>query len=120
MPVDPRGEDLKRFLAEDPGGPVVMLNLLKYKPGGRASYERYVEAFREHGARFGAEIVGVGDCGTALVAPDAHDWDSILLARYPSRQAFSDMVRDADYQQITHLRTEALDNAVLQPLIGWA
>ena len=119
MPVDPRGEDLKRFLAEDPGGPVVMLNLLKYKPGGRAGYERYVEAFGDHGARFGAEVVYAGDCGTALVSPDAHDWDSVLLVRYPDRQAFSAMVRDPGYQQITHLRTEALANAVLQPLTGW-
>jgi hypothetical protein len=29
MPVDPAGQDLKRFLSEDPGGPVVMLNLLR-------------------------------------------------------------------------------------------
>ena len=29
MTVDPTGADLKRFLAEDPGGPVVMLNLLR-------------------------------------------------------------------------------------------
>jgi uncharacterized protein (DUF1330 family) len=119
MPVDPRGEDLKRFLAEDTGGPVVMLNLLEYKPDGREGYERYVAAFRDHGARFGAEVVYAGDCGTALVAPAAHDWDSILLVRYPSRRAFSDMVRDADYQRITHLRTEALENAVLQPTTGW-
>jgi hypothetical protein len=35
MPVDPRGEDLKRYLEEDTGGPVVMLNLLKYQPGAR-------------------------------------------------------------------------------------
>jgi uncharacterized protein (DUF1330 family) len=119
MPVDPRGEDLKRFLAEDTGGPVVMLNLLEYKPGGREGYERYVEAFRDHGARFGAGVIYAGDCETALVAPGAHDWDSILLVRYPSRQAFSEMVRDADYQQITHLRTEALENAVLQATKSW-
>ena len=41
MAVDPRGADLKRMLAEDPGGPVVMLNLLRFRPGGRASYEEY-------------------------------------------------------------------------------
>ena len=35
MAVDPHGADLKRMLAEDPGGPVVMLNLLRFRPGGR-------------------------------------------------------------------------------------
>jgi len=31
MAIDPRGADLKRFLSEDHGGPVVMLNLLRFK-----------------------------------------------------------------------------------------
>jgi hypothetical protein len=38
-----------------------------------------------------------------------------LLVRYPSRAAFSRMVADPDYQRITHLRTQALEAAVLQP-----
>jgi hypothetical protein len=44
MAVDPTGADLKRFLEEDPGGPVVMLNLLKFKQDkGRRSYEEYAQ-----------------------------------------------------------------------------
>jgi uncharacterized protein (DUF1330 family) len=43
----------------------------------------------------------------------------VLLVRYPSRKAFSQMVADPDYQQITHLRTEALSNAVLQAAKEW-
>ena len=41
MAVDPSGKDLKRYLEEDPGGPVVMLNLLRFKEGGREAYDRY-------------------------------------------------------------------------------
>ena len=41
----------------------------------------------------------------------------MLLVRYPSRRAFSDMVRDPDYQEGTHLRTGALVEAVLQPTV---
>ena len=33
MAIDPRGADLKRYLQEDAGGPVVMLNLLRYADG---------------------------------------------------------------------------------------
>jgi uncharacterized protein (DUF1330 family) len=43
----------------------------------------------------------------------------VLLVRYPSRQAFSDMVRNPEYQQITHLRTEAVSEAVLQATSPW-
>ena len=117
MAVDPTGADLKRYLAEDPGGPVVMLNLLRFRPdGGRERYAEYVEHFRRTSAPHGAEVVYAGDGGSPLVGDD---WDAVLLVRYPSRQAFSDMVRDPAYQAGSHLRTEALAEAVLQPTTPW-
>jgi uncharacterized protein (DUF1330 family) len=119
MPVDPTGRDLKRFLAEDPGGPVVMLNLLKFKEGGRASYEEYADKIRTFLDGLGAEVLYLGDTSTTLVAPDAHDWDAVLLVRYPDRAAFSKMVADPDYQEITSLRTAALSDAVLQATEPW-
>jgi uncharacterized protein (DUF1330 family) len=120
MAIDPRGADLKRFLAEDPGGPVVMLNLLRFRAdGGREGYREYARQFTEQSSRFGAEVLYVGDGSTALVAEPGQDWDSVLIVRYPSRQAFSDMVRDPAYSAITHLRTGALVEAVLQATTPW-
>jgi uncharacterized protein (DUF1330 family) len=119
MPVDPTGQDLKRYLAEDPGGPVVMLNLLKLRPNGRPGYEEYADRIRPFLDELGAEIVYAGDCSTILVAPEAHDWDAVLLVRYPSRAAFSRMVANPEYQTITGLRTGALADAVLQATIPW-
>jgi uncharacterized protein (DUF1330 family) len=117
--VDPTGQDLKHFLADDPGGPVVMLNLLCFKEGGRSSYEEYARRIGPFLEKVSAEIVFVGDLSTVLVAPETHRWDTILIVRYPSRQAFSSMVADPNYQEITHLRTESLDEAVLQATIPW-
>lgn len=117
MPVDPTGADLKRFLEEDPGGPVVMLNLLRFAEGGRSSYARYSAEIQPFLAKVGGHVVYAGACSTALVAPDGHAWDSILLVAYPSRRAFSEMVADPDYQQITGLRTAALSEAVLQATV---
>ena len=120
MAVDPRGSDLKRYLAEDPGGPVVMLNLLRFRPdGGRERYADYVAHFARTSSPHGAEVLYVGDGSTALVAEDGQAWDAVLLVRYPSRQAFSDMVRDPAYGEGTHLRTEALSEAVLQATVPW-
>jgi uncharacterized protein (DUF1330 family) len=115
MAVDPTGQDLKRFLEEDPGGEVVMLNLLRFADGGRPGYESYGRAIQPFLEAVGASVVYFGDCSTPLVAPEAHAWDAVLLVRYPSRRAFAEMVADPDYQRITHLRTEALSEAVLQP-----
>ncbi len=118
MAVDPRGADLKRYLAEDPGGPVVMLNLLRFKPdGGRERYAQYVEHFRRTAQPYGAAVVYVGDGSTAVVAEPGQAWDAVLLVRYPSRSSFTDMIRDPEYQQGTHLRTEALEEAVLQATV---
>jgi uncharacterized protein (DUF1330 family) len=117
--VDPTGQDLKRFLADDPGGPVVMLNLLRFKEGGRPSYERYAEQIRPFLDAVGAKVLYLGDCAAPLVAPEGHDWDAVLLVRYPSRIVFSRMVADPDYQQITSLRTDALEAAVLQATVPW-
>lgn len=119
MPVDPTGRDLKRYLGEDPGGPVVMLNLLRYRDGGEGSYREYAERIVPFLERVGAEIVYVGDAHTSLVSPEAWDWDAVLLVRYPSRDAFSAMVADPEYQRITALRSGALDEAVLQATIPW-
>jgi uncharacterized protein (DUF1330 family) len=117
--VDPTGSDLKQFLAEDDGDPVTMLNLLRFKPdGGRESYTKYSKAILPFLEQVGGTVVYYGETATALVAPAGSEWDAVLLVRYPSRQAFSAMVADPEYQQITHLRTQALDAAVLQPTRG--
>jgi uncharacterized protein (DUF1330 family) len=119
VPVNPTARDLARLLDERPDGPFVMLNLLKFARYGRAGYEAYARQARGFLERYGAEVVYAGDCSTVLVAPEDHAWDALLLVRYPSRQAFSEMVADPDYRSITELRTAALEDTVLQATIPW-
>ena len=120
MAIDPTGKDLKRYLQEDPGGPVVMLNLLRFKDGGRELYARYARALETTFLpRYGAEVVYAGDGSTSLVAEPGQDWDVVLLVRYPSREAFSRMVADPEYQEVTALRSDALVEAVLQATVPW-
>ena len=122
MAIDPRGADLKRLLAEDPGGPVVMLNLLRFKKdGGRKSYDTYAKALGETFLpKYGAEVLYAGDGSSVLVAESGQAWDAVLLVRYPTRDAFSRMVADPEYQKVTHWRTEALEEAVLQATVPWS
>ena len=120
MAIDPRGADLKRLMQEDPGGPVVMLNLLRFTPEGRERYEQYAAALSDTFlVRYGAEVLYAGDGSTVLAAEPGQEWDAVLLVRYPSREAFSRMVADPDYQEITHLRTVGLEAAVLQATTPW-
>jgi uncharacterized protein (DUF1330 family) len=103
--------------ASGPDGPVVMLNLLRFRPdGGRESYRRYVEHLGERlHARYGLEVVYLGEGAPALVAEDGQAWDTVALVRYPDRQAFVDMIRDPEYRAGAHFRSEALIETVLQP-----
>ncbi|MFD6949618.1 hypothetical protein A6A08_07285 [Nocardiopsis sp. TSRI0078] len=119
MAVDPTGSALAGMLNEDPGGPVVMLNLLRFAPDGRSSYQEYSRQAARFLKKYGAELVYAGDGASPLVAEDGQDWDAVLVVRYPSREAFSRMVSDPEYQKITHLRSQALTEAVLQPTVPW-
>ncbi|MBU6336955.1 MAG: DUF1330 domain-containing protein [Acidobacteria bacterium] len=117
MPVDPTPEQVSRLVQQDTGGPVVMLNLLSYKPdGGRESYEAYGAKALPFLQEAGAEILFAGEAASPLIGDESANWDSVILVRYPSVQAFLDMVTSEDYQAITHLRTEGLDRAELHPL----
>ena len=120
MAVDPRGADLKRLLAENPDQPVVMLNLLRFADGGRASYRDYARELTEVLLpRYGAEVLYAGDGSTVLVGDEGQTWDAVVVVRYPSRAAFSRMVADPDYQPIAALRTGALREAVLHATTPW-
>jgi uncharacterized protein (DUF1330 family) len=97
-----------------------MLNLLRFAEGGRALYRQYAKEFNDTVApRYGVEVIYAGDGTSALVAESGQQWDAVLLVRYPSRHAFSQMVTDPQYQQIAGLRRGALSEAVLQPTRPW-
>lgn len=95
--------------------PVVMLNLLAFKPeGGRERYEEYGEAVAPLLEKAGGRIVFLGSPAPALLGEDS--WDLVVLVEYPTRQAFLDMIGSSEYQAIGHLRTEALIRGELHPL----
>ena len=100
-------QDLAAFTSRAGEGPVYMLNLLEFAGDGGA--ERYAE----YGQAVAPLLEGVGGRPVFAGAPaedligDGH-WDLVVVVEYPTRQAFLDMVSSPEYEQIAHLRTEAL------------
>jgi uncharacterized protein (DUF1330 family) len=95
-------------------GPVVMLNLLDFKPdGGAERYAEYADAVEPLLNRAGAQILFAGAGNAALIGPTK--WDLVALVKYPTRRAFLDMIGSTEYQEIAHLRTEALERSELHP-----
>lgn len=97
------------------GSPVVMLNLLRFKPdGGAERYAEYGAAVAPILDGLGGRIVFAGSPATALLGTGS--WDMVALVEYPSRQAFLDMIASAEYQAVGHMRTEALLEGELHPM----
>jgi uncharacterized protein (DUF1330 family) len=94
--LSPTPEQMAAILALDVEGPVVMVNLLRFKPqGGAETYARYGEQAAPFLQRFGAKIRFAG-LGRATVI-GGESWDEVVLVEYPSKQAFLDMVRAPGY-----------------------
>jgi uncharacterized protein (DUF1330 family) len=108
----PAFDELRRRAGD---GPVLMLNLLDFKPnGGAERYGEYGEAVAPLLERAGARVLLAGQGSGALIGPSK--WDLVVLVEYPSRQAFLDMITSEEYLAIAHLRTEGLERTELHPL----
>ncbi len=103
--INPSAENIAALRELDLDGPVVMLNLLRFRPdGGAAQYERYAAAATPFLAKASATLRYLGDGMATVIGPD--HWDEILLVEYPNVQAFFDMTSDPGYP--SDLRAEGL------------
>lgn len=106
--ITPVNERLQRLMAQDYKGPIIMVNLLKFKPdGGEELYQQYYQSTKDQ--KLGKAITRVVYRGEGLqpVIGD-EEWDEIALYEYPSIQVFLEMGQDKGYQKVIHLRTDAL------------
>lgn len=115
-PEQPNEAGLAAFSERaDEAAPVTMLNLLEFAPeGGRERYAEYGAAVAPLLEKAGGRVVYAGEPGPALLGEQS--WDMVLLVEYPSRRAFLEMIGSEGYQEIAHLRTEALTRGELHPL----
>ncbi len=116
----PNPEATQAFLSKADKGPVVMLNLLKFKAdGGEEAYGKYAAAVGEIVARHGGKVIYVGRAAELMVG--AEEWDAVALVQYPTRRALTEMFDSPEYQAIHHYREEGLERTVLyatDPLAG--
>jgi uncharacterized protein (DUF1330 family) len=116
--ADPEGLNeagVRELNARAGDGPVVMLNLLAFKPdGGAERYAEYTVAVGPLLERVGGRVLFAGLASEVVIGDQR--WDLVALAEYPTRQAFIDMVDSPEYQEIGHLRSEALERSELHPL----
>ncbi len=106
--IDPTPETIKALSEAPDTGPVVMLNLLKFKPGnGAESYARYGRPVTKMIEEMGGKIVFAAPVEGTFIGDKK--WDAIILVQYPSRKQFLSMVTSPEYQKIHVHREEGLE-----------
>jgi uncharacterized protein (DUF1330 family) len=118
--ITPNPEQFQQLAQARGDGPVVMLNLLKFKEradsgdgSGAQSYGRYgAEAKRMVEAR-GGRMVWQGRAEQLLIGGPEQDWDVVALVEYPSRKAFLDMAMSEEMRKAHHDREGGLEATVL-------
>lgn len=109
--VNPTPAQLQGFLAMKHDGPIVMVNLLKFKPnGGAAEYAKYAAGVKPIVEKLGGRILFSGQAAFCLLGNA--DWDSVALVEYPKKEALIQMTQSPDYQAIHHHREAGLEGQV--------
>ena len=97
--IRPNKEQFVELASSPDEGPVVMLNLLKFKAraegedgSGADAYKRYGEAAVKMVEEQGGRVLWQGRADQILIGDPEQDWDSVVLVEYPSRKAFIEMV----------------------------
>jgi uncharacterized protein (DUF1330 family) len=118
--VAPNREQIAQLGEQGEDQPICMVNLLKFKAKaeyadgrvteltGREAYGLYGVEVVEHLKKVGAEIV-FSSVVTGLFLGEVEDlWDSVAIAKYPSRKAMLTMLMDPDYRKSEEHRSAGL------------
>lgn len=130
--IEPTQEQGVAYFSKAPAGPVVMLNLLRFREvadyanhpelapaspiSGREAYQRYAEHTLPFLAEAGGELLLQGEARHHLIGPTDERWDLVLLVRYPSAQVFLSFASNAAYLAGLGHRTAALEDSRLLPI----
>ncbi len=123
----------KQFYLEYIGkGPVVMLNLLKFKEkadytdldhlkpaeeiSGKDAYNLYMKYTKPLIEKVGSRVLFYGAANTFLIGPPTETWDIVLLVEHPSVEAFMAFAQNKEYKKTLGHRTAALEDSRLLPI----
>src|SRR3984885_15410454 len=95
----PTPGQMQDFLALPDDQPIVMVNLLKFKPhGGEAEYAKYAAGIQPILEKLGAKILFAGKAEYCLIGKA--DWDMVALVQYPHKKTLLQMSVSPEYRTI--------------------
>jgi uncharacterized protein (DUF1330 family) len=119
--VYPDAEQRAELIKPGPDGPIVMVNLLKFREharypdgrdphlSGREAYHRYGSAFVELLLAGGGRVIFVGDVRFLTLGEVESLWDEVALAEYPSRAALLALTSAPGWHELAVHREAGLE-----------
>lgn len=128
--IDPTADQVRTLRDKGRNGPIVMVNLLKFRESaaydaeagespcsGAEAYARYQHAFTVTvGETSQAQVIYDGPVEQVMIGDPAAreaDWDKVLIVRYPSRQHFLAMMANEEYRKALVHHYAGLERTVL-------
>ena len=131
--LEPTQDSGRAFVMRGITGPVVMLNLLRFREvadysaapqlapdsqiSGADAFKRYVDHTLPYLHQTGGDVVFLGDGGQFLIGPVDERWDMVMLVRQQSVSSFLSFANDEAYLAGLGHRTAALADSRLLPLV---
>jgi uncharacterized protein (DUF1330 family) len=131
--LEPTRDAGRAFLERGITGPIVMLNLLRFREvadyaafrelappapiSGLDAYRRYLELARPFVEASGGALEFLGRGGPVLIGPSDERWDAVLLVRQRSVADFVAFTSNDGYLKILGHRTAALADSRLLPMV---
>lgn len=130
--IEPTQEAGAALFRRNLEGPVVMLNLLKFRAvadysnfpqlapaspiSGEEAYARYIEHTLPFLTESGGEVLFRGIGGPVVIGPEDESWDLVLLVKHQSLSRFMQFAQHEGYLKGAGHRTAALLDSRLLPM----
>ena len=115
--------NIEGLAALDPGRPVVMVNLMRFRDrsldgdgSGWDAYLRYSALTVPMIKARGGTLLWTGNASAVALGPQAgNQWDYVALVYYPTVAAFVDMMTSADYETLSdpHRRNGCAEHVII-------
>jgi len=116
MSVEPTRVQLSALKSYPKDKPVAMVNVIKFRnktpdgtEEGKAAYKRYITAATPFMEAVGGKMIWRGKPAGVVIGNDDTKPDLMFIVEYPSIDAFFAMIKNPEYQKITHLRGISLE-----------
>lgn len=119
MAIYPTKEQIEELMKGPPDQPVVMVNLLKFKPradasegdaSGQEAYGRYAEQMRKVVESQGGRFIWAGRVDSMVIGEEDPNFHVVALVEYPSRQKFLEIVGSQKVREIGEHRSAGLES----------